>query len=164
MKKKYEYHFDVENADYTKYHDVTVKDTCYIGATCKLDKLYPSDKWRKYCRCSNDPDFKYQRSWGLEKVRRRQLITELPEIVRDFGISEMPFTMRIVIRSVGRGFHPDTDFEDYIRTGDGQPMCDKPTATILNEWLRLCFVVCEYENVDIYEMANNIVDELFPAE
>lgn len=160
--KKYEYRFDVENADCSKYHDVTIKDTCYMGAAFKLDKLYPSEKWRKYCRGSNDPCFKYQCSWGLEKVRKRQMIVNLPEIVRNFGISEVPSTMRIVARSVGRAFHPDTNFEDYIRTSDGQPMCDRHTAGILNEWLHLCFVVCEHEEKDIYEIANEVMDELFP--
>jgi len=50
-------------------------------------------------------------------------------------------------------FHPDTPFEDYIDLQTKKPCFSKEEAEMRNKLMDDCFVVCEQDGVDIYEIA-----------
>jgi len=52
-------------------------------------------------------------------------------------------------------FHPDTPFEDYVRTDDTRVFTDSQ-ANRLNGVLDKCFELCKARNHDIYEIALGI--------
>lgn len=57
---------------------------------------------------------------------------------------------------LGIGFHPDTDFEDYIfKQGEkeGKKAFTKQEAEELNKTLAECFEQCKKEGADIYRIA-----------
>jgi hypothetical protein len=56
----------------------------------------------------------------------------------------------------GVSFHPDDDFEDYVNYKDGAPTYSKQEAAIRNELMNSCFVVCEKEGVDIYDIMHEV--------
>lgn len=54
--------------------------------------------------------------------------------------------------SIGLGFYPDDDFGDYIKEHGERAFSGEDAAT-LNKYINDCFVVCEQNNADIYELA-----------
>lgn len=62
---------------------------------------------------------------------------------------------------LGAGFHPDTDFEDYVTTSGqdkGKRMFTDEEAKMLNDTLSDCFEECKNYGVDIYGLALEIVN------
>lgn len=89
----------------------------------------------------------------------------------DLQLSDVRSILRMFIKKIGLGFHPDTDFNDYVCRDTGEPSLTLAMAYVWNDYLDACFGACEREGVDIYEESMNIarelfpiVDELFPAE
>lgn len=58
--------------------------------------------------------------------------------------------------SIGMGFHPDDDFGDYIKENGERAFSDEDAAT-LNKYMNDCFIICEQNNADIYEIALRFV-------
>ncbi len=49
-------------------------------------------------------------------------------------------------------FHPDDDFSDYINLETKEPLYSVDEVIQLNQLLDECFIICEQEAVDIYEL------------
>lgn len=64
--------------------------------------------------------------------------------------------LNVVIGELGFGFHPDTDFADYV--DDGKPMYADPVT--LNCRMYDAFRICEWNGVDIYELSMAIRKDL----
>ena len=61
-----------------------------------------------------------------------------------------------VTRVLGGGFHPDTDFTDYIaRTNNGTThrIFNERVAARYNKMLDQAFNICNHADVDIYKIA-----------
>ena len=54
--------------------------------------------------------------------------------------------------SIGMGFHPDDVFGDYIKDNGERAFSDEDAA-MLNQYMNECFIICEQNNADIYELA-----------
>lgn len=80
----------------------------------------------------------------------------------DLNMGDVRSVLRVFAKRIGRGFHPDTDFKDYVRRDTGEPSLTPAMAYVWNGYMDACFGACERDGADIYEMANEIVDELFP--
>lgn len=52
-------------------------------------------------------------------------------------------------------FHPDDDFNSYIDFLTNEPLYSQTDAKLRNALMDQCFLVCEKENVDIYEIMIN---------
>ncbi len=57
-------------------------------------------------------------------------------------------------------FHPDTNFDDYIKGNSSDQLFSQEQCLILNGILGDCFEVCEKEGSDIYEIGLKIAQEL----
>lgn len=55
-------------------------------------------------------------------------------------------------------FHPDEDFENYIDYKTNQPSFTSEQCKAYNEAMEMCFDVCEYNGVDIYELMGEILN------
>lgn len=64
---------------------------------------------------------------------------------------------------IGIGFHPDTDFSDYVSNADDKPVFLKRTAKKLNTRLDECFDMCVKYNLDIYEISMEEMKPLMEA-
>lgn len=62
-----------------------------------------------------------------------------------------------VINKLDVNFHPDTPFEDYIKSE--KPSFTQEEAELANILLDECFEVCERENADIYELTADVFSE-----
>lgn len=54
---------------------------------------------------------------------------------------------------LGVGFHPDTDFEDYISYRDNKKTFSKKWAKLLNDKLDSAHEYCQENDLDIYEIS-----------
>jgi hypothetical protein len=54
-------------------------------------------------------------------------------------------------------FHPDNDFKDYINLHTDEPTYTEEEAELRNELVGQCFMVCEYGEVDFYELCMDIL-------
>lgn len=54
-------------------------------------------------------------------------------------------------------FHPDDPFEEYINLDTKEPIFVKDEAKYLNQMMDASFVVCEKEEIDIYELGMSIL-------
>jgi hypothetical protein len=52
----------------------------------------------------------------------------------------------------GTNFHCDDDFNDYINLQTKKPAYTQEEAGFRNELMQQCFIVCEANDVDIYEV------------
>ena len=66
--------------------------------------------------------------------------------------------LRSFIDLLGAGFHPDTDFSDYVDAA-GKPVFSKRGADLNNREIADCFSMCRRFNIDLYEIAANIFHE-----
>ena len=49
-------------------------------------------------------------------------------------------------------FHPDDNFSDYINLETKKPLYSVDQVIQLNQLLDKCFIICEQEKSDIYEL------------
>lgn len=108
----------------------------------------PRQKWHE-----QPPHIKYERS--LRQVTDKALNIEINSIdaVKQFlavCIDEM---------QLGTGFHPDTDFNQYIMH-TGETLFYTHEGSALNAKMCDCFDMCSQLDVDIYELGVNIWKEL----
>ena len=54
-------------------------------------------------------------------------------------------------------FHPDTDFGEYVNLETGVPIFDIEETTRYDELMDNCFVVCQSEEVDIYDLSLTVL-------
>ena len=80
----------------------------------------------------------------------------------DLQLSDVRILLRMFIETIGIGFHPDDDFNDYVCRETGEPSLPPFVANVWNYYLDACFGACEREGVDIYEESMKIARELFP--
>ena len=59
------------------------------------------------------------------------------------------------IEYLGVGFHPDTDFADYIDIRSKEPMYTLEEAEKQNKLMEEAFDFCNANGLDIYELALN---------
>jgi len=52
----------------------------------------------------------------------------------------------------GVSFHPDDDFNDYINFKGNKPCYSEQDADLRNALMSKCFIVCEKEGVEIYDL------------
>lgn len=60
------------------------------------------------------------------------------------------------INYLGLAFHPDTNFIDYV-SSNGYPLYNEEQAEISNKMMEQAFDICDELDVDIYEMALNLL-------
>jgi hypothetical protein len=65
---------------------------------------------------------------------------------------------------LGLGFHPDDPFEDYINIETKEPIYTPEQARLRNDLMNQAFLICERENVDIYETTGRIIVKDTPME
>ena len=65
------------------------------------------------------------------------------------------FTVYLV-HNVKVNIHPDTPFEDYVNLDNGNPTFSKDDIIIGNKLMKQCFDVCAKNDIDIYELMNDI--------
>lgn len=53
-------------------------------------------------------------------------------------------------------FHPDDDFNDYVNIKTNLPTYTKEEANLRNALMKSCFLVCENEGVDVYEVMHEV--------
>jgi hypothetical protein len=58
-------------------------------------------------------------------------------------------------------YHPDDDFNDCIKISTQEPLYTKKEATLRNALMKQCFIICEKEGADIYEIILPIVVEVY---
>lgn len=56
----------------------------------------------------------------------------------------------------GTNVHPDEDFNNYINLNTGLTVYTKEEAFLRNTLMNQCFVICQAEGIDLYEIANKI--------
>jgi hypothetical protein len=58
----------------------------------------------------------------------------------------------------GLNFHPDTPFDDYIHinTKGQNPFFTQEEASRLDLMMEKAFLICEYDGLDIYEIALDV--------
>lgn len=78
----------------------------------------------------------------------------------EHGVKE---EIKYFVSLLGIGFHPDTDFKDYINAIDNGPHFFKSTAKLLNKRLDECFDMCDKYELDIYEIAMEVMKPLLPT-
>ncbi len=54
-------------------------------------------------------------------------------------------------------FHPDNDFCDYINLKTNEPTYSVEEAERRNELVSECFIVCERDSVDFYELCMSLL-------
>ena len=67
------------------------------------------------------------------------------------------------LKSEGLNFHPDNKFEDYINYHTKRSSYSLKEQIELNKSLYKSFIVCNKENVDIYELCWEIFVETIPT-
>jgi hypothetical protein len=82
------------------------------------------------------------------------------------GIPDVRFFFRKCVNELelGKGFHPDTDFEDYVIIGgqeEGKRFFTDEEAKMLNDTMSDAFEECKNHGVDIYEIALEITNKSF---
>ena len=77
-----------------------------------------------------------------------------------YGVTEQ---ISEFISLVGIGFHPDTDFKDYVFTVSGEPIFNSQAIKKLNAQLQECFDLCTKYDLDIYEISLNLVQPILSA-
>ena len=70
------------------------------------------------------------------------------------GVTE---EIKYFISITGIGFHPDTDFCDYIDKHTKQKWFIQREAARLNKRLDECHAMCEKYDIDIYEISHTIM-------
>ena len=60
------------------------------------------------------------------------------------------------LKSEGCIFHCDDDFTDYINLETKEKSFTEEEADLRNDLMSQCFLVCEKEGLDIYEIMSNI--------
>lgn len=73
------------------------------------------------------------------------------------GVKEQ---IKYFVAMLSIGFHPDTDFNDYVNIKTGRRIFSKPLAKRCNAQLEECFAMCEKYGLDIYEISLNAVNEI----
>ena len=84
--------------------------------------------------------------------------------IRKFNIN-VPEDVESFFRYIYRDFecmiHPDDDFSEVIDIQTENPFFTKEEVKVLNSYMDRCFRVCQFHHNDIYEIAFNIVKELY---
>jgi len=62
------------------------------------------------------------------------------------------------VKNHGLGFHPDTDFKDYVYTETGKPVYTPEEAEVKNKRLIEAFNFCDGDGRDIYEVCYDCLD------
>lgn len=57
----------------------------------------------------------------------------------------------------GVSFHPDDDFNDYVYFNTGEPIYTKEEADVKNKLMEECFIFCEKEGLEIYEIMLEVI-------
>ncbi len=63
------------------------------------------------------------------------------------------------VRTIGLGYHIDTDYSDYIKA-DNQPLYNRSESFVLNSALDAAINICEQFDIDPYEIALNEMTKL----
>lgn len=56
--------------------------------------------------------------------------------------------------------HPDDDFKNYVINETMLPKYTDEEADIYNNLMKQCFIICENEDIDIYEIFYNEIEHL----
>jgi len=67
--------------------------------------------------------------------------------------NEVEEFVRSLVRWIGPGFHPDSDFNDYVMSESGAPLFPPAQASRLNENLDRAISVLGDEGEDVYDIA-----------
>jgi len=62
-----------------------------------------------------------------------------------------------IVYDLGINFHVDTPFSDYVYNYNDKPCFSKKEALRLQIMMEKSYQVCDSENVDIYEIALNVL-------
>jgi len=71
--------------------------------------------------------------------------------------AEVVAFLRECIDYIGLGFHPDTDFTQYIDVRNNETLYSAEQAAIYNKRMAAAFDYCEENDLDIYELAMNML-------
>lgn len=72
-----------------------------------------------------------------------------------YGVTEQ---LKEFITKIGRGFHPDDDFGDYINVnGDCSQIFTDEEIKTMNAQLQECHDMCEIYGLDIYGISLNLM-------
>ncbi len=66
---------------------------------------------------------------------------------------------RSLITTKELNFHPDTPFEDYIGA-NSVPTFTNEESIILDKAMEACFVYCQQNQLDLYEIAVDVLTEI----
>ncbi|WP_462267783.1 hypothetical protein [Mucilaginibacter sp.] len=75
------------------------------------------------------------------------------------NLNDVELFMKQLIKE-GVNAHPDDDFSQYVNIDTGEDTFTADDADIRNKMMKECFEVCDNENVDIY----NLMQEIFLKE
>jgi hypothetical protein len=62
----------------------------------------------------------------------------------------------IQLTAEGLNYHPDDDFENYVKIETGEPAYTTTEASLRNRLNNQCFIVCESAGADIYDISMEI--------
>ena len=62
-----------------------------------------------------------------------------------------------LIRDKGISIHPDDNFNDYIDFKTGSNIFSESESEMYNTLMDDCFSICEENNVDIYQLMNDVL-------
>lgn len=60
-------------------------------------------------------------------------------------------------------FHPDEDFNDYIKLNTNEPFYTSEEASKRNRLMNDCFEVCDKHNKEVYEIMFPIISKEFKS-
>jgi len=84
---------------------------------------------------------------------------EIPS-AKDCAIHGVTEEIKYFVSLVGIGFHPDTDFEEYLNYRGTKPRFGKRLIKTLNARLDECFDMCKKYDLDIYGISMEVVKPL----
>jgi hypothetical protein len=58
----------------------------------------------------------------------------------------------LLVKNYGLSFHPDDDFKSYLSHNTKERLFTDAEATHHNKLMDKCFVICNENNVDIYDL------------
>jgi hypothetical protein len=73
------------------------------------------------------------------------------------NLDEAKQFLKYCVEFLGRGFHPDDSFTDYIDVRNGETMFSTDNAILFDRLMGECFDVCSDNDIDIYELASSFM-------
>jgi hypothetical protein len=75
------------------------------------------------------------------------------------NIEDVKKFLKDCIYKLGMGFHPDTDFNDYIEVNTDKVVFPAEQAERLNVKMEQAFKICEQEGEEIYKLGLEILND-----